>query len=297
MFDKVIVGIDGLAGGRDALALARQLVDEGGEIVLAHVYSESLLPARGSPGIFQAGEDRHSQELLEAARIEAGIEATLHPVASPHVGRGLHELAEHINAALLVVGSSSRGLLGRVLQGDDMRAALNAAPCAVGVAPGGYARRPAIMAEIGVGFDGSPESRNALDVARALAARHGARLSAFEAVLPAPRSFADARHPDRFEVEAEVQRALADITALGGVLPHAAYGEAAEELALYGASVDLLVIGSRAYGPLGRLIHGHTSRQLARSARCPLLVLPRSQALIPTAAPQPERETVGASTD
>jgi Universal stress protein family len=53
-------------------------------------------------------------------------------------------------------------------------------------------------------------------------------------------------------------------------------GGAAEELALYGASLDLLVIGSRGYGPVGRLVHGSTSRQLARAARCPVLVLARS---------------------
>jgi len=276
MFDKVIVGTDGLSGGRDALALARQLTDEGDRVILAQVYMESVLPSRGTPGVFQAGEYRHSLELLEAAQAEAGIEATLCPVASSHVGRGLHELAERTGAALIVVGSSSRGLLGRVFLGDDMRSALSAAPCAVAIAPSGFAKRPSIMAEIGVGYDGSPESRNALALARELASRHGARLSAFEAVSPPPRGFADARHPDRYQIEADVQRALAGIAALGGIVPHAAYGDAAEELALYGASVDLLVVGSRGYGPVGRLIHGHTSMRLAHSARCPLLVLPRS---------------------
>ena len=53
-------------------------------------------------------------------------------------------------------------------------------------------------------------------------------------------------------------------------------GDAAEELALYGASVDLLIVGSRGYGPIGRLVHGSTSQRLAHIARCPLLVLPRA---------------------
>jgi len=54
-----------------------------------------------------------------------------------------------------------------------------------------------------------------------------------------------------------------------------AYGVPAEELALYSASLDLSVVGSRGYGPIGRLVHGSTSQKLARTARCPLLVLPR----------------------
>ncbi|HTP21823.1 MAG TPA: universal stress protein [Solirubrobacteraceae bacterium] len=49
-----------------------------------------------------------------------------------------------------------------------------------------------------------------------------------------------------------------------------------------GATIDLLVVGSRGYGPIGRLVHGSTSRALADAARCPLLVLTRST--LPTSA-------------
>jgi nucleotide-binding universal stress UspA family protein len=66
------------------------------------------------------------------------------------------------------------------------------------------------------------------------------------------------------------------VAQLEGVEPHAAYGQPAEELTLYSASLDLLVIGSRSYGPIGRLVHGSTAQHLARTARCPLLVLTRA---------------------
>jgi hypothetical protein len=42
--------------------------------------------------------------------------------------------------------------------------------------------------------------------------------------------------------------------------------------------VDLLVVGSRGYGPAGRLFHGSVSNYLVRHAACPLLVLPRAVA-------------------
>jgi nucleotide-binding universal stress UspA family protein len=83
-----------------------------------------------------------------------------------------------VEADLLVVGSSRRGLLGRVLIGDDTRAALNGAPCAIAIAPAGYSREPTPMSEIGVGYNGSPESEHALELARLLAADIGAKLSA-----------------------------------------------------------------------------------------------------------------------
>jgi hypothetical protein len=94
MFSRIVVGINGRSGGRDALALARELAGGPGEIALAHVHIESLLPARGSPGVFQAGEREYSRELLEAARSESGLDATLCPVASPSVvDSGEHQAA------------------------------------------------------------------------------------------------------------------------------------------------------------------------------------------------------------
>jgi nucleotide-binding universal stress UspA family protein len=276
MFNQTIVGIDGRSGGADALALARQLTAHDGQLVLANVYIASQLPGRDSAGIFHAGVRRESQELLEAAAAEAGVTARLEAVNSPFVGRGLHELAEDLHADLLVVGSSGRGLLGRVLLGDDLRGALTAAPCALAVAPSGYAQRSAIVDEIGVGYDGSRESRRALAVASELARERHARLSVFEAVsLPVGR-FAGARHPSKETLESELAQARERLAALGDVEVHAAYGDPVEELALYGASVDLLIVGSRGYGPLGRMLHGHTSLSLARSARCPLMVVPRA---------------------
>jgi nucleotide-binding universal stress UspA family protein len=77
-------------------------------------------------------------------------------------------------------------------------------------------------------------------------------------------------------IEEIVDDAKSRISALGGVEAHATYGHAAEELALFSASLDLLIVGSRGYGPMGRLIHGSTSQQLTHTVRCALLVLLRA---------------------
>lgn len=289
MFKAVVVGIDGRGGGRDALALAHELTDPAGSIVLSNVYIAGPVPARGEISLRE--QRVHARELLEAERRQAGIDAELAVVAAAHVGRGLHELAEDGGADLIVVGSSRRGLWHRVWQGDDMHAALNGAPCAVAIAPNGYAEQPHALSEIGVGYDGSPESQFALEVARDLAERHRARLSAFEAVS-LDGGYADPRHPSGLTLEEYVDQARRRLAKLEGVEPHAAYGDAAEELALFGASVDLLIVGSRGFGPLGRLIHGSTSTKLARTARCPLLVLPRSAR---TAAHRVEEEPQAAA--
>ena len=276
MFKQIVVGVDEHEGGRDAIALARNLLAPDGELTLAYVYVGDPHVYRSASSAYEASERERAQEVLEKAHEETGVQANLRWRGSSSVGRGLHELCEVIGADLLVVGSSRRGLLGRVLIGDDTRDALNGAPCAIAIAPAAYAAQPVAMREIGVAYNGSPESEHAVAIAREVAANCRAKLSAFEAVslptyafLGGPALIGDA-------LEGLVNAARKRIAELGGVEPHAAYGLPAEELAVYSASLDLLIVGSRGYGPIGRLIHGSTSQQLAHTARCPLLVLTRA---------------------
>ena len=276
MFKQIVVGVDEHEGGRDAIALATKLLAPDGELTLAYVYAGDPHVYRSASPAFDASERERARELLERTRQETGVQANLRWRGSPSVGRGLHELCEVIGADLLVVGSSRRGLLGRVLIGDDTRAALNGAPCAIAIAPAAYSQQPVAMRGIGVAYNGSPESEHAVAVAREIASECGAKLSAFEAVsLP---TYATVGGPVAIDdaLEGIVDDARQRIAELGGVEPHAAYGYPAEELGVYSASLDLLIVGSRGYGPIGRLIHGSTSQQLVHSARCPLLVLPRA---------------------
>ena len=276
MYKHVIVGVDGKEGGREAIALAELLRAQDAELTLAYVCRGEPVTWRGLGAGYEVFERERGREVLETAREEAGVDAQLLTHESPKVGRGLHELAEATGADLLVIGSSRRGLLGRVLIGDDTRAALNGAPCAVAIPPAGYTQRPALMREIGVGYDGSPEAEHALGFARELARGLQTKLSAFEVVSFPAYMFMGPPIPDDATIEELVHGARKRVAGIEGVEPHAVYGQAAEELALYSASLDLLVIGSRSYGPIGRLVHGSTAQQLARTARCPLLVLTRA---------------------
>jgi nucleotide-binding universal stress UspA family protein len=274
MFGNVLVGVD-RADDLDAVTLARRLGSGDGKLTLVHVFSGDTRPWRASGDEYRTAQRARGSELLEQARAAAGVEAELRCEESSSPGRGLHELAEALSVDLLVVGSSHRGPWGRVLLGDDAVAALDGAPCAVAVAPAGYAHESVAMREVGVGYDGSVESEDALAVARKIAADHGARVSAFEVVSLPAYTFLGGSAPVDGTLTALVDEARARIAALGGVEAHAAYGNVGEELALYSASLDLLVVGSREYGPVGRLVHGSTSRLMTRRARCPLLILPR----------------------
>ena len=292
MFGSVVIGVDESGGGRDAVALASDLVGLTGRVTLVHVLPTNPYDLHEAAEAYRASEPLGSFDdfvkaralaLLEKIRARVWphpgeLEIEVRAVVSSSVGRCLHEAAEDTSADLLVVGSSRRNLLGRVFMGDDTRAALNGAPCAVAIAPTGYGDHPTRIAAIGVGYDGSPESEYALQVARELAARHEATLSAATAISVPVSSFGPGPLPLRDAIDALVTEARERLRGLGDCEAQVGYGAPVDVLAHFSASLDLLVIGSRGYGPVGRLVHGSTSRRLMRGARCALLVLPRAAA-------------------
>jgi nucleotide-binding universal stress UspA family protein len=191
-------------------------------------------------------------------------------------GGGLHQRAEEQSADLLVVGSCSRGVFGRAMLGDDTRAALNGAPCAVAIASVGYADHPVPIANVGVAYNASQESKTALAVARELAAPTRASVHALEVVSIPTAAYTGIMAPAIGEsIESMLQEADGRMKELTDVEGRAVYGLAGEELAAFGDQVDILVVGSRGYGPVKRLVLGSTSDYLERHARCSLLVLPR----------------------
>jgi len=276
VFKNVLVGVDGASHGRDAVALAARLSDPAGKLTLAHVHPGELHPLHAvTPGLL-AEEREASRKLLEGERAAADVSAELLSIVAAAPGGGLHRQAEEQGADLIVVGSCSRGAFGRVMLGDDTRAALNGAPCAVAIAARGYAEHPESITRVGVGYDDSPESRAALVVAREVAASTSASVHALEVVSIPTYAYTGLTSPAMGEgIDVMLAEANARLRGLPGVDGRAVYGLTGEELAAFGDEVDILVVGSRSYGPVRRLVLGSTSDYLERHARCSLLVLPR----------------------
>jgi nucleotide-binding universal stress UspA family protein len=292
---RVVVGVDGRSTGRDAIALARALRAADARAALVHVYR--LTPA--GMASYALGGDKlqrdEAHQLLVDERDATGFDAALTCQRDSSVGGGLHHSAEHAHADLLVVGSCHRGVAGRIFAGNDTRAVLHGAPCAVAIAPLGYAEASRAITTIGVGYNEMPEGEAALGLARELGAQHGATVRALEVVeLPsAPYGFGGGLLLTDVlgDMLAAAQRRM---DALDGVDGEAVVGFAGEELATFSAQVDLLIAGSRGYGPLRSLILGSTSAHLVSHARSPLLVIPRTSAASGTPA---ARESSGRADD
>jgi nucleotide-binding universal stress UspA family protein len=243
VFDNVVVGVGGDEGGRDALELAGHLASPQGRITRVHVEV--------------------------APRVEAQAVAEVQRVNARSVRQGLHAFASSRDADLLVIREGSHDLLAETLPGGETHHVLDDPPCAVAVAPRGYAAHPGAMSKIGVGYDGSAESDRALAVARRIAMERSAVLSAVAAV-PRPVYVGDYGDMDR-DAEAEIEDARRRVASLGELEPHAEFADdPVKALKRYGDSVDLLVLGTRHH----RLLHRGTSTRIADGLACPLLVIP-----------------------
>ena len=239
MYRVILVGYDGQPSGQDALALARALSRIEGARVILCVALE--LDPLATPAHAYERAMAEAEERLEAlARGQIGSdEFTMRMIGGVSPPRALTEVAEDVDADVIVIGSTHREGLGRVLPGSVGERLLQGAPCAVLVAPSGFASREGFeIRSMAVGFDGGEEASHAGEVAAALAA----------------------------DLDAE----LATITVGEDE------GNPGEVLAERARDLDLLVVGSRGRGPVRQALLGGVSSEVMRRATCPVLVVPRS---------------------
>lgn len=295
MASTILVGVDGRSGGRDALTLAAQLRAPGDRLLAVGVWTTPdllLVPAASvdAPGSCATAVQRELDR--------TGITAEVVTIGTTSVARGLHELAHEHGADLLVVGSCHRSPVGRVWLGDDARSAVHDAGCAVAVAPTGWAslRRP--LKRIGVGWTETSEGATALTLGRRLRDHLAGRLVVAQVVVPPSAVVA---WPDMLPVNVPIAVLTQELDErrerLEGLRADDAEvfaGDPVDELRRWSHHVDLLVLGSRGYGPVRRLVLGSTSDALVRHAACPVVVVPRGGAA-GFAAADPDGSTAAAA--
>jgi len=230
-----------------------------------------------------------------------GAPTAVTTAVTPAVGsatHALHDLVEREQARLVAIGSSGRGRAGRVLPGAVTDRLLHGAPCPVAVAPLGYSFEDAgaDLRLIGVAFTDTPDGHAALSTASMLAIRAHAfvrLLTVAEPLHPMMTATLDAmaledvRSARQTKAEATLGRGLDAVPASRSAGGEILSGDPSDTLAAASADLDLLVCGSRGYGPTRTLLVGGTSHALVRKAACPVLVVPPSSA---PRHPKPGRE-------
>ena len=285
---KIIVGVDESDRSRDAVALAALLArGSDAELVLVCAYPYDDVPGRAA----NAGYRQYLREDAEAAieRAIAGMgelpPMRTHPLAEVSPAKGIQSLAAKEGASLIVIGSSDRGGVGRVFAGTTAERLLHGAPCPVAVAPRGFhTLEPGDIGTIAVGYDGSVEAKAALVGARSIARVRGARLRLIEVLdatwLGTPALMAgpgfilapgDAEARAREFLTETASTLAADVP----TEPVVAVGAPEQVLADESKNADLVVVGSRGYGPHRAVLLGSVSGRLVRESSSPVLVVPR----------------------
>lgn len=287
----LLVGYDGSDRARDALALTHLLARLTGRPVVALAVI-TLAP----PEATWVEYERMQQEEVERLGREVGAgladlpDVEYRHVLAPSPAHEIHDAAVDLGASLIVLGSTHRGPIGRVLPGSVADRLLSAAPCPVAVAPRGYRDRHPQIRSVAVAYDGSPEAEVALAEACRLAAAAGGGLRAMSIANPEEARVAvpgaagwagvvttqEGVEEERRRVAERLDAAIAGLdpalNAAGEVIvdPHPA-----AVIADAGEDADLIVMGSRGYGPLSRVLLGGVASHVIRNAACPVIVTAR----------------------
>lgn len=294
---SIVVGYHADSYDKDALALAAMLARSSGEGVL--VCSVVRRPWPTSLTGREADEQEARAEAdLDVARhlLPSDVEARFTVRRARSIPTALLALAEESGADLLVVGSSTDGVFGRIALGSTSNALLHSAGIVVAVAPRGFKyAEDARVCRVSLACGPSYEP-GLLHLAAASAARFGASVRLV--------SFMSRVRPDytmTMGVEGEtgvldtwvgetrevLDRAMSELAALPTppALEEPVIGRGP---AMDGAIADvdwnldeILMVGSSSVAPAARVFLGSQATKIVRHSPVPVLVVPRAIADAP----------------
>jgi len=282
---RLVVGYEGGPNGHDALRFAERwsrASDDAIVVVTVHPGSAALGIGHVDAE-WVAYEREQADALLAEARtvLSPDVAAEFRRIDSSSAARGLHELVEEGGAGLVLGARRARGLR-RTYPGSTAERLLHGSAVPVTIVPSGYAdREPDAIHHVSVAFVDTPDGNAAVDVAVTMTERLHADLSVVSVlpdtrVTPAmgePRRFADGQ---RDIYQEALERVLASARQRVPVKGRLLDGPVVDALVDLGPDeFDLLVCGSRGYGPVARVLLGGVSSRVVRHARVPVTVVPR----------------------
>lgn len=241
----------------------------------------------GSPGRagYEAALVNKAEQWLDevAADIPDGIEVARHTPVAESFPQCLIDFAVSSKAAMIVVGGTSDGILGKHTLGTISSALTHASPVPVALAPRGYSRVdiPTITT-LTIAVPTAESKDNPLPFALKLAGDGGLNLRLLSLVSHDHLSADDEESLEirkRHIAEAEANLAVAarDCGGTEGIESLVADGNTLEEALdeLHWGPGDVVVIGSGRLAPPRRAFLGSTSARILKNTDAPIIVVPK----------------------
>jgi nucleotide-binding universal stress UspA family protein len=281
----IVVGVDGSPHADDALRWAvREAGIRSGDVEVLHAYVIEVHRGAAAASSRSLADETLRRALERNADVLADVkwESSLAPVMGRPLSTPLVRAGE--DAELLVVGSRGLGGFRELLLGSTSYRTAAHAPCPVAVvqgAPDADLDQPVV-----VGFDDSRAARRALQWAVDEAALRAVDAVAVHGYVAPPTSVSGVTVQDpavisereraRSEADGLADRVLAAVDVPQGVAVRrrVVAGTPAGAVLHHAAEGQLVVVGSRGHGAIGRALVGSVSHQVLHHAVGTVVVVP-----------------------
>ena len=290
----IVVGFSASRQSRAPLNLAVQIAASSGHSIVAVAVVEDSGARAGDP--FQQEFIDHLTGLTEAALRSvldempggAGIPAIVTP--GPSTAAGLLQVAYDHDAALVVVGSSSSGLMGRMALGSVTDRIVHTARVPVAIAPRGYELGPGRITRITAGYGGAADESGLIAAAAELTRRWSLPLRVVSFTVRPMAAFIPTATPgseqamiDRWidrtrdAVAAELAEVrtripVPDVEVVVGTGPD---WPAAMDGVTWRPG-EILALGSGAAGVVSQVFPGTVANRILRNSPVPVILMPKA---------------------
>jgi nucleotide-binding universal stress UspA family protein len=291
----IIAGFSSSRQGSAPLNLAVQVARNTGEKVIATAVVERAFPPRDDPVEIEylkyvsTQAQKSLERVVEQLPGKLDIPIVIHQSTS--IPMGLMELVAAHDARLVVVGSSSSGLLGRVALGSVTERLVHTASVPVAIAPRGYTSGSGPVRRVTAAYGDEADVNGLIPAAAEVAKRWSASLRIVSFAVRPVRMFGGSIEPSAEDLVLQQwsRRTFDDVVKQLNTIRERIpvpdvdlqvgsghdWREAVE--AVTWEAGDILLMGSGTAGPVARVFLGSAASKILRHAPVPVMIVPRYQ--------------------
>ncbi len=289
----ILAGVSWSGQSSAPLNLAAQISRNTGDKIIATAIVERPWPPKNDPGEdeYLGYVSRKAQQSLEqlVSMLPADLDISVVVHQSTSIPTGLTDLAAAQQADLVVVGSSSAGLLGRVALGSVTDRLVHTAVVPVALAPRGYPLSVDPVRRLTAAYGGQADVVGLIATCAELAKKWSVRLRIASFTVRPTTMFSGSIEPSAEDLVVEqwsrrtfdeIAKQLNDVRA-SIAIPDVEvvigtghdWREAVETIAW--ETGDILLLGSGAAGPAAQVFLGSAASKILRHAPVPVMIVPR----------------------